>query len=318
MDTQNLSDEQRLKDAQEFVRKNQSRLERGSKELSDEVYKRIQARLNELRHAIKENDSRQIEKLTRDCDEMLEEHLGPEQKSTWREYAESIGLAILFALVLRSFVVEAFKIPTGSMIPTLLIGDHLFVNKFIYGIRVPLTKNYLVRFAEPERGEIVVFTFPSKQAREHIASRPVSERECIDRDSLENEKDFIKRVIGVEGDSVELRENRILLNGEPLEQTFIKKETTGNFMFPHNFQERQQLNGHDYIIQYSGSDQNFGPIKVKPGHVFVMGDNRDNSSDSRCWGQVPVANIKGRASIIWWSIDPHEGMRWNRIGTIID
>jgi len=318
VDTQTISDEQRLKDAQDFVRKNQSRLERGNKEISDEVYKRIQARLNDLRHAIKENNAKKIDTLMTECDEMLNEHLGPEQKSTWREYAESIGLAIMFALVLRSFVIEAFKIPTGSMIPTLLIGDHLFVNKFIYGIRVPLTKNFLVHFAKPDHGDVIVFTFPIKEAQAHIAAKPASERECIDRDSLENEKDFIKRVIGTEGDTVELRKNHIILNGEPLEQTFLRKETTGNFMFPHNFQESQKLNGHEYVIQYDGRDQNFGPIKVKPGHVFVMGDNRDSSSDSRCWGQVPVDNIKGRASIIWWSIDPGNGIRWDRIGTLID
>lgn len=318
MDAQAKSDDQRLKDAQEFVRKNQSRLERGSKELSDEVYKRIQARLNELRHAIKENDAKKIDTLLEECELMLDEHLGEEQKSTWREYAESIGLAILFALVLRSFVVEAFKIPTGSMIPTLLVGDHLFVNKFIYGVRVPFTKKFLVRFSEPDRGDIVVFTFPGAEAREHISQQPASQRECIDRDSLENEKDFIKRVIGTEGDTIELRKNKIILNDKPIEQTFLRKETTGNFMFPHTFQESEQLNGHNYTIQYSGSDQNFGPITVRPGHVFVMGDNRDNSSDSRCWGQVPVPNIKGRASIIWWSISPNNGMRWERIGDLIE
>ena len=317
MDAKANGDEQRLKQAQEFVRKNQSRLERGSKELTDGLYQTIQGRLNDLRHAIKENDAKRIEALQQECEQLLDEHLGEEQKSTWREYAESIGMAILFALVLRSFVIEAFKIPTGSMIPTLLVGDHLFVNKFIYGVRVPLTKKYLVHFAEPKRGEIVVFTFPSASAREHIASRPVSQRECIDRDSLEHEKDFIKRVIGVEGDSVELRDNKLFINGEPLAQTFQRKETTGNFMYPHTYIETEQSGDHLYTIQYGGGEPSFGPIQVKPGHIFVMGDNRDNSADSRCWGQVPVSHVKGRASIIWWSIASGEGMRWDRIGSFI-
>lgn len=318
MDSQTRADEQVLKEAQSFVRKNQSRLERNGKEISEEVYKRIQTKLNELRHAIKENDTKRIKALLESCEELIDEHLGPVQKSTWREYAESIGLAILFAFILRGFVIEAFKIPTGSMIPTLLVGDHLFVNKFIYGIRVPFTQKFLVRFEEPDRGEVVVFTFPREEAKAHIAKKPISKRECIDRSSLEEEKDFIKRIVGVAGDTIELKNNQLIINNEPIKRTHLRKETTGNFLFPHNIQEFEKLGDYKYVIQYAGSESDFGPIRVEDGHVFVMGDHRDNSSDSRCWGQVPVDNIKGRAMIIWWSVPQGNGpMRWDRIGQLI-
>ena len=225
-------------------------------------------------------------------------------------------MAILFAFVLRAFVIEAFKIPSASMVPSLLVGDHLFVNKFIYGVRVPFTQNFLVRFSEPDRGEVVVFTFPREEARAHLAARP-KQRDCIDSSSLRDEKDFIKRIVGIEGDKVELRGNRLLVNDRTLERQFLRKETTGNFMYPHITKERERNGEASYTIQYTIPEPDFGPITVAPGHVFVMGDHRDNSSDSRCWGQVPVDHIKGRAMIIWWSIDAVKGVRWDRLGDIV-
>ena len=315
VDARTKSDEKLLQEAQDFVERTQGRLDR-DRELSEDRRQQLTGRLNKLRHAIKENDVKTLRVELAETRALTEEHLTP-AKSTWREYAESIGLAILFALILRGFVIEAFKIPTGSMIPTLQVGDHLFVNKFIYGIRVPFTQTFLTRFSEPQRGEVVVFTFPRAEARAYISGQPISRRECIDRASLEEEKDFIKRIVGTEGDTVELRDNRLIVNGEPVPRTFLRKEKTGNYLYPDQVQEREELGEGVYTIQWSGGDRNFGPIKVRPGHVFVMGDNRDNSSDSRCWGQVPVENIKGRAMIIWWSIGP-DGVRWDRIGDLID
>ena len=315
VDARTRSDEKLLQEAQDFVEKTQGRLDR-DREVSEDRRQQLMGRLNKLRHAIKENDTKALRVELAEAQGLAEQHLTP-TKSTWREYAESIGLAILFALILRGFVIEAFKIPTGSMIPTLQIGDHLFVNKFIYGIRVPFTQTFVARFAEPQRGEVVVFVFPRAEAREYLAGQPISRRECIDRASLEKEREFIKRIVGVEGDTVELRDNRLLVNGEPVPRTFLRKEKTGNYLYPDQVQEREELGEGSYTIQWSGGNRNFGPIKVKPGHVFAMGDNRDNSSDSRCWGQVPVENIEGRAMIIWWSIGP-DGIRWNRIGGLID
>jgi signal peptidase I len=304
-----------LASAREYVRRSQARLDRAHG-LSDDVSRQIQNRLNEIRHLIEEGEAEEAAQKVDDLTPWLDEQLQGKEKSVFREYAESIGLAVLFALVLRGFVIEAFKIPTGSMIPTLLVGDHLFVNKFIYGIRVPFTETYLTRFEEPQRGEVVVFEFPRAEAREYLAKQPASRRECIDTGSLHEEKDFIKRIVGVGGDTIELRDNHLIVNGEPLERTFVSKESTGNFLYPHRISEMEVLNGHKYTIQYSGADENFGPIKVKEGHIFAMGDNRDNSSDGRCWGQVPVEYIKGRAMIIWLSIGP-EAYRWDRIGKVI-
>ncbi len=317
MDSRSKADEQTLKDTESFIRQLQSRLDRGKdKELSEELRQTLQAKLNALRHAHTESDVKKLRQLLPEAEALVAKELGEEPKSTWREYVESIGLAILFALFLRGFVLEAFKIPTGSMIPTLLVGDHLFVNKFNYGIRVPFTQRFLVRFNEPKRGEVVVFTFPRESARAYLSEQPVGRRECIDRETLQIEKDFIKRIVGLPGDTVELRDNMLVVNSQPVKRTFLEQKTTGIYMFPRTIKELEVLEDQQYTVEYSGSDKNFGPVKIKPGHVFVMGDNRDNSSDSRCWGQVPIDHIKGRAVIIWWSVGP-DAFRWDRIGLMI-
>lgn len=316
VDSRSKADEQTLSEAEAFIRKAQQRLAK-EKGLAEELRHSLQAKLNELRHAVKENDVKKLRKLLPETQAFWDKNVGAQQKSTWREYAESIGLAIIFALVLRGFVIEAFKIPTGSMIPTLLIGDHLFVNKFIYGVRVPFTNKFVVRFSEPKRGDVVVFTFPREEAREYLSKQPAGRRECIDRETLQVEKDFIKRIIGVAGDTIELRDNRLIVNGKLLPRTYLSREGTGNYLYPHMIKELEELDDHKYTIHYRGTDRNFGPITVKPGHIFAMGDNRDDSSDSRCWGQVPVENIKGNAMIIWWSIGP-DALRFDRIGKLID
>ncbi len=180
-----------------------------------------------------------------------------------REYAESIIIAILIALFIRAFVIQAFKIPSGSMEPTLLIGDHLLVNKFIYGIRIPFTDRKVFAVHQPERGDIIVFIYPVDQS-----------------------KDFIKRVIGLPGETVEIRHKKIYINGKLLEPDY------GTYREP---QVTNQV-----------PRDNFGPVVVPKDHVFVMGDNRDRSYDSRFWGFVAYDKIKGKALIIYWS--------WNRQG----
>lgn len=299
----------------DYARRAQKRLER-AKGLSESEERAIQESLNKLRHAA-EGERSSLRDLFQSEKESIETMLEGHEKSTFREYVESIGLAILVALTLRAFVMEAFKIPTGSMIPTLKVGDHLFVNKFTYGIRVPFTETFVWRFQKPERGEVVVFEFPGSEAREYIASQPPSKRKCIDDSVLANPKDFIKRVIGVEGDTVEVQDNQLYLNGTKVKREFIRKEETGKFLYPHRIVEEEHLGGKDYRIQYTGSDSDFGPVTVKENHLFVMGDNRDNSSDSTCWGQVPMSHVKGRAMFIWWS-PGRESIRWNRIGTWVE
>ena len=203
------------------------------------------------------------------------------KKSIVREYAESIIIAILLALLIRAFVIQAFKIPSGSMKPTLQVGDHILVNKFIYGIklRIPFTAlNYtLVPISSPKRNDVVVFIFPK-----------------------ETNKDFIKRVIGLPGDTVQIKDKKVYINNQPMED--LHGTYTDQRIIPEMEQPRD----------------NTGPIVVPPNMIFVMGDNRDESYDSRFWGFVDQKQILGQAFIIYWSWDRTEfGIRWNRLGNLI-
>ncbi|MBE9504810.1 MAG: signal peptidase I [Proteobacteria bacterium] len=198
-------------------------------------------------------------------------------KSVVREYAEAIVIAIILALFIRSFIVQAFKIPSGSMEETLLIGDHLLVNKFIYGISLPFIDKKLVDFASPKRGDIIVFRYPE-----------------------DKDKDFIKRVIGVGGDKVEVKNKKVFINDEPLGDEPYAVFKAGESLFGFT------------------KGRNFGPKTVPENHVFVMGDNRDNSHDSRFWGTVHTDEIRGKAFILYWSWDSvNNGIRFRRIGNLI-
>jgi signal peptidase I len=195
---------------------------------------------------------------------------GAKKKSVLREYAEAIFIAVLLALFIRAFVVQAFKIPSGSMKPTLLVGDHILVNKFIYGIKLPFTNKTLIKLGQPKRGDVIVFKYP-----------------------LDTKKDYIKRVVGLPGEQVELADKQLTINGQPMEDPHAKYSAYGNL-------------------------RNFGPVTVPPEHVFVMGDNRDESSDSRVWGFVPFSYLKGKAFLIYWSWDRTSfGVRWNRLADLV-
>ena len=204
----------------------------------------------------------------------------PRQKSTLREYAEALAVALLLALVIRTFVVQAFKIPSGSMKETLQIGDHILVNKFLYGPRleIPLTQMSLGRLPglrKPRPGDVIVFIWPKDRS-----------------------KDFIKRVIAVEGQTVEVRNRQVFIDGKPWDD-------------PHATWVMQRGLG-------GAAGDNYGPYTVPPDHVFVMGDNRDQSYDSRFWGPVPIADIKGQALVIYWSWDgPDRWVRWERLGRLV-
>ena len=192
-----------------------------------------------------------------------------------REYVESILIAVALAMVLRTFVIQAFKIPSASMEPTLLIGDHLLVNKFIYGTKIPFSDTRFFQFAKPQRGDIVVFVTPE------------------DKDeSFWDQRDFIKRVVGIEGDVVEIKDKKVFVNGKPWEDKFAVHRDSG--------------------IR-KGRD-NFGPITVPRDSLFMMGDNRDHSNDSRFWGFVDMKEVKGKAFIIYWSWNsPKKLPRWGRL-----
>jgi signal peptidase I len=220
----------------------------------------------------------------------------PTTKSIIREYAEALIIAIILALTIRVFVVQAFKIPSGSMIPTLLIGDHILVSKLAYGIQLPkdcefqmafppvtcFSSTIVMNFDPPQRGDVIVFRFPEDE-----------------------NKDFIKRLIGTPGDVIEIHNKNVLVNGE----AFVDKEFTQR-VDPGIIDGR--INPRD----------NFGPITVPADSYFVMGDNRDQSLDSRFWGFVKMDKIKGRAFLVYWSWDGQgswtDWVRWNRIGKSID
>ena len=198
-------------------------------------------------------------------------------KSTLREYAEALAIAILLALFLRTFVIQAFKIPSGSMKPTLIIGDHLLVNKFSYGIRIPLIDRFLVQFNKPKRGDILVFKYPEDESL-----------------------DFIKRVIGIEGDVIEIKNDILYVNGGKIDSKYVSKYNDNDISGADQYEELLGENKH-YILDQFVNYEDFGPVTVPKNTVFVMGDNRDNSKDSRYWGFVSLNKIKGKALIIYWS-----------------
>lgn len=203
-------------------------------------------------------------------------------KSKVQEYVEAIIIAILIALFIRTFIVAAYKIPSRSMEPTLLVGDHLLVNKFIYGIKIPVIRKILIPFTDPKRGDIIVFIYPHDRS-----------------------KDFIKRVIGTEGDKIEIKNKKIFINDKQYSDNF--GVYSDNVVYPASLQPRD----------------NFGPVVVPPNAVFVMGDNRDESADSRFWGFVDLKDVEGKALIIYWSWNSEEKedilwkLRWNRLGNLL-
>ena len=198
-------------------------------------------------------------------------------KSKIREFIEGIIAAVLIALLITTFVIKMYKIPSRSMVPTLLVGDQLVVNKLIYGIKIPYFRNTIIPITDPQRGDIIVFIYPKDRSI-----------------------DFIKRVIGIGGDTIEIKDKKIFINGK------VFTDNTGIYT--------------DKII-YPGSVQprdNFGPVAVPKGSLFVLGDNRDESMDSRFWGFVDLKDVQGKAFIIYWSWNPDERkIRWQRLGNLL-
>ena len=215
---------------------------------------------------------------------------GKRRKSVFREYAETIVIVVAAVLFLRAFVVHAYNIPSGSMMPTLAVGDRILVNKLSYGLRLPdlnwlpftgcvdLSRGtHVLEWDVPERGDVVVFVYPQDRCR-----------------------DFVKRVVGVPGDEVHIRDKKVLINGKAVEDVHA------------HFKDRGTTLGVGHVRD------NLGPFKVPAGHLFVMGDNRDRSLDSRFWGFVPIRDVRGRAVVRYWSWDSENSrLRWRRIGRLI-
>jgi signal peptidase I len=209
------------------------------------------------------------------------------KKTIVREYTEAIIVAVILTVIIRTFVIQAFRIPTGSMEDTLLVGDFLFVNKFIYGAAVPFTDAHLPALRDPKRRDIMVFKFP--------------------RDP---DRDFIKRVVGLPGDTIEIRNKVLYVNGEAQDEPYVK------FTSPRVLGEDYPASG--IYPPGAGNRDNYGPYTVPEGHYFMMGDNRDNSDDSRFWGPLPRDRIKGKAIFIYWSWNKDRTQpRLNRLGKLI-
>jgi signal peptidase I len=208
------------------------------------------------------------------------------------EYSKSFFPVILVVFLVRSFLVEPFKIPSGSMMPTLVAGDFILVNKYAYGLRVPLLNNTFFEVGHPERGDVFVFHYPPDPSI-----------------------DYIKRVVGLPGDRIAYRDKKLYVNGVLQEQTYIEDYSyvgSGlNMVNAKHYSEQLGDTSHDILIEENSITID-GEVVVPPGHYFAMGDNRDNSKDSRVWGFVPENNLVGRAFMIWWNFD-----NFGRIGNII-
>lgn len=196
------------------------------------------------------------------------------KKSIIREYVEALLVALALALVIRAFVVQAFKIPSESMLNTLQVGDHLLASKFAYGVKIPFTDRYIYEGESPQRGDIIIFQYPNDPS-----------------------VDYIKRVIGVPGDTIEVRDKQLYRNGMPVKEAYIRHTD------PDGIEPLRD---------------NYAPVRVPPDKYFVMGDNRDNSLDSRFWGFVDRKAIKAKAWRIYWSWGGLDNIRWSRIGQKIE
>ena len=209
------------------------------------------------------------------------------RKSTFREYTEAIVVAVALTMVIRTFVIQAFRIPTGSMEDTLLVGDFLFVNKFLFGAPIPFTDLRTPAIRDPKAGDILVFKYPKDPSR-----------------------DFIKRVVGTPGDTVEIRDKVVSVNGVPRSQPFVK--LSGGRLQPREYQNPV------IFLPGAGNKDNYGPYVLPEGHYFMMGDNRDNSDDSRFWGPLDRKLIKGKAIFIYWSWNKDTlRPRLSRLGKLI-
>ncbi|WP_413558418.1 signal peptidase I [Bdellovibrio sp. HCB209] len=217
----------------------------------------------------------------------------------WREYLTTLVIAVFFALFVRSYLITAYKVPTGSMQPTLKPGDFIFSSRISYGIQLPFTDKKL-DIVSPSRGDLIVFTYANQPG--------VS---------------YVKRVIGLPGDRIQIKDGRILLNEEPLQYVKVADVSNDN---PNSaifdiYEEKYQDHSWRVIFQKASESKDFGPLVVPPDEVFILGDNRDASDDSRYWGTVPTSQIIGKVVLIWlsldwqekWGGDRYPTVRWNRV-----
>jgi len=256
---------------------------------------KIQTAVQQLEEALAGANPGAIDNHTKNCKQLVDQIVPWWRTSLVTEYVEVIVVALALAFFIRSFFVQAFKIPSGSMIPTLRVGDHILVNKFLYGFSIPIVDKKIMSFTRPRRGDIIVFKFPQDPS-----------------------KDYIKRVIGIPGDTIRVKDTSLFINGIEMPK---KLEGSYRFEDPPNFEQTSDLfietiDGKKHNILYDENAVRLGEIvkTVPPGQYFCMGDNRDRSNDGRYWGFVPFDNIKGKAMIIYFSWPPGQ---FTRIGKIL-
>jgi len=292
--------------AKQSLSQTKSLLSKNKSKISPEAAAVVEGKITALESSLAGGDAEEIRRRTADLEGASHDYLSKFAKSKLRQNVEALVLAVGLALIIRTFLFQPFKIPSGSMIPTLLVGDHLLVNKFIYGTRIPFTDIRVMPFEQIKRGDVIVFTYPNPE-----------------KDPSKNDMYYIKRVVGVPGDSIDINGRQLILNGQP-----VPLEYEGDYVDERSGEELDEyiedLSGHKHdAIFRQGKETtnkgNFIPVgEVPEGHVFVMGDNRDNSQDSRFWGFVPVENIAGKAILIHWSWDFQNPdflnkVRWDRI-----
>ena len=220
----------------------------------------------------------------------------PGEKRLAREYTQSFIIAVVIAILLRTFVIAAYKIPTGSMTPTLKVGDCIFAWKLPYGIRIPFTKFLVVRPILPARGDVIVFRYPEDESLS-----------------------FVKRVVGLPGDKIEIRQKRLLINDKIAEYGRTDDRELRDLPAKELFilqREKIDQKTHFVMFKRGEDDDSFGPQVIPPDKLFVLGDNRDSSDDSRFWGTVPLENLEGKAFLIWASFDWGKHFRNSTLPTI--
>ena len=300
-----------IKKSQELLNSTKSILKAHKNDISPDIRNIFNERLNELEKALDSNDPEQINSSYNSLKNLYEQNLSGYSKSKLRQNVEAIVIALCLALLIRTFIVQPFKIPSGSMIPTLLIGDHLLVNKFIYGTKIPFTNIRVLPVENIERGDVVVFKFPGN-------------------DAVNKGLHYIKRAIGLPGDVIDIEGRDVIINGQKVKQVYegsYDYYEQGTEVSTDKYIDTLSENIFDVIYKKSSVNTTKGktnfPITVPDGHIFVLGDNRDNSYDSRFWGFVPINNISGKAFLIHWSWNfDNESIfnkvRWKRIFSSIN
>ena len=285
-------------------------LEEKGQELAPQSAGVLKTRINDLQTALSGGNTEEIKAKTAELEAASDDYLSRYKKSKLRQNIEALAFAVILALLIRTFIFQPFKIPSGSMIPTLLVGDHLLVNKFIYGTKVPFTDMRVLPIQDIERGDVIVFTYPN-----------------YEHDPSKNGVYYIKRVVGLPGDRIDIEGRDLIINGQK-----IRKDFTGTYEDERNSEKFDEYDEdllgdtHRVIFRKGREYTNRGnqlPAVVPDDMVFVMGDNRDNSQDSRFRGFVPPEGIAGKAFLIHWSWDFDNPditgkVRWNRILSGID